>query len=95
MKTNRANSNGVITVLFENRLVDRIAREMAVIGLYQITDYRPIINGINHEEVGRFLSITGGRSIIWFLQKLTQIRGKNVKEVIISTDMNGNILDVK
>ena len=76
-------TKGIITVLDENRIVDRIAKAAYKYGLYDYDHARAIIRESDEEVVGWFRYITGPRLIVRFLEFITEVRGNNVKKVEI------------
>lgn len=70
MKTGK----GIITLLNENRLVDRIARFTYVKGWWRITGYYPIFDKTG-KETGRFMCAYGNGPLVRFLSWLTDYRG--------------------
>lgn len=73
MKTDR----GFITILNENRLVDRIARFTYSKGLWNMTGYYPILRNNTGEEMGHFVCAYGNTIVIRILSWLTDYRGKD------------------
>ena len=73
MKTGK----GLITVLNENRLVDRIARFAYLKGLWKITGYYSIFDNKTGEETGRIMCAYGNKFLIRFLSWMTDYRGKD------------------
>lgn len=75
-----SNGKGLITVLIENRLVDRIARFAYLKGLWKMTGYYSIFDDKTGKEIGRIACAYGNKTLIRFLSWLTEYRGKDAIE---------------
>ena len=67
----------IITLLNENRLVDRIARFAYTKGVWQASGYYPIIENKTGKEVGYFMCAHGNKLVVRFLSWITDYRGKD------------------
>lgn len=74
---------GIITIQYEKRIVDRIAAWAYKRNLYEIDGYYPITKDATREEIGGFVCIKGALPIVRVLEVITEVRGKDTKEVTV------------
>lgn len=72
---------GIITMTSEGRFVDRVAEMAHKMKLFEDHGYYPIIHEKTGKEMGRLMCIVGPRPVVRFLEIITEIRGKDTKEV--------------
>lgn len=74
---------GVITIVYKNRVVDRIAKMMYKLRLFKTDGYYPITEDSTGKEVASFVCIYGNCLIVRFLELITDCRGKGLKKVTV------------
>lgn len=72
---------GIITIVYEDRFVDRVVKAMGKMRLFKTDGYYPITEVSTGKEVARFVCIYGFGPIVRFLSWITDIRGKGTHEV--------------
>lgn len=74
---------GVITVYYDERIVDKVSKLMYKMHLYKTDGYYPICDDRTKGEVGAIVCVYGNGLIVRFLEWLTDYRGKDATKVTI------------
>ena len=75
-------AKGVITLDYKGRLVDRLAKAMYKMKLFETDGYYPVLDN-NKSEVAAFVCIKGAKPVVRFLEWITDYRDKNARKVTI------------
>lgn len=83
---------GCITQSIENQhWLNPVLKMACFIKLITIMDFCDIRSDSDDSLVGHLLIVDGPVKLIKFLEKATQCKGPNIKEVVIRTDSEGKI----